>query len=666
MIAGMKKITIVFPRSLHESVLQFLQEETAIQLISAEDASVSTESMKSDTAHHIAQLQFALDFIAGVKRETGVKDVKNWKNIFAGKITAELPALEEIALKLNIPSLIENLQRVNDELTSLYARILNVQEDIRAIEPWSSLRLLPSGSPSLHANIVHRLLIITVKDERIIAERLASIPTAIWQVVYRATKKKNVAIHGELIAHAQDASAVESFEQALDATVVTLPVAEEGSVKKKLEALVRESRRLQGERLHVLGEAKPFLAMEQDIQCAYDALLHRLERERVTETMKHSVYSTVLTGWIPTSWVSLFRKRLGERFPAAAIETSDPGKYEKVPILFQNSSAIKPFEAVTDLYGKPAYHELDPTGPLALFFLISFGLALTDAGYGIFIMLSTYLAIRFMRLKRDMQKMMRLLFLGGAATLVMGALTGGWFGITLETLPEGIVKDVLLSMKVIDPLAQPILLLGIIFLFGVVQLMYAWIVRGMYHWNKGEKSVALLDDFSWPVFIVLIGLALASAQGVFLPAFSQFFTYVMYAGLLFMVAMQGRAAKNIFLRIGGGVLSLSGLISFVSDTLSYSRLLALGLATGIIGLVVNLIASMVHESIPVVGIVLAGAVLLVGHVFNLGINALGAFIHSGRLQFVEFFPKFMEGGGVAFRPFGRVGKYVDNPKDFIY
>ncbi|MDA1169345.1 MAG: V-type ATP synthase subunit I, partial [bacterium] len=113
-------------------------------------------------------------------------------------------------------------------------------------------------------------------------------------------------------------------------------------------------------------------------------------------------------------------------------------------------------------------------------------------------------------------------------------------------------------------------------------------------------------------------------------------------------------------------LSLNGLITFVSDMLSYSRLLALGLATGIIGLVVNLIASMVQDSIPVLGVVLAGAVLLVGHVFNLGINALGAFIHSGRLQFVEFFPKFMEGGGVAFRPFGRIGKYVDNPKDFIH
>ena len=103
----------------------------------------------------------------------------------------------------------------------------------------------------------------------------------------------------------------------------------------------------------------------------------------------------------------------------------------------------------------------------------------------------------------------------------------------------------------------------------------------------------------------------------------------------------------------------------MSDMLSYSRLLALGLATGIIGLVVNLIAGMVNDSIPVIGAIGAVIVLFVGHTFNLAINGLGAFIHAGRLQFVEFFPKFLEGGGAAYKPFGRVSKYVDNPNEFV-
>lgn len=663
MIAEMKKITIAMPRSEREGVLQFLQEETAIHLIESEDLVIAEEE-KSDTPYHLAQLQFALDFIARIKKELGMKDKRSFQNMFAGKPMAELPALEEAAQKIQIPDLISTVQQINDSLTVVDARLLEVKEALNALEPWTSLDLhahLPEGTKNI---LIHHLLVITAKNEQLIEERLLQVPTAAWQVVSRTLRKKNVTVYGELIAHEDDAALVEAFEDDLDAILVTLPIASEESISGKHGILVLEENKLRKERAHLVEQAKNLFLIERDIRFAYDALLHRQERERVSETMRNSSYSTLFTGWIPTTWTELFSKRLSERFPDAILELSDPQEGDKAPVLFQNNSLVKPFEAVTDLYGKPAYHELDPTGPLALFFLISFGLALTDAGYGIVMMVVTFLAERFLNLKKDMQKMMRLLFFGGAMTVVLGALTGGWFSIDLTKLQEGPVKAFLLGVKVLDPLTQPILFLGIIFAFGVVQLMYAWVVRGIYHWKKGERGIAVMDDFAWTALVLTIVLSLASSKG-FLPSSSAlFFKWLMYAAFAFVIATQGRASKNMFLRIGGGILSLNSLIAFVSDMLSYSRLLALGLATGIIGLVVNLIASMVHESIPVVGVVLAGVVLLVGHVFNLGINALGAFIHSGRLQFVEFFPKFLEGGGVAFRPFGRVGKYVDNPKDF--
>lgn len=660
----MKKGTIAIPYSLREQVLQFLQEETALHLTENQDSSVLEEVQRSDTSYHLAQLQFALDFIARIKKELGVKNKRSLKNMFATKPAADLPALEEAAQKIQVPLLITTVQNLNDSLTAIDARLAELAGQITALEPWTSLDLTVSLPQSMQNTLLHHLLVITVKSETQIEERLLSVPTAVWQVVSRIERKKNVTVYGELIAHREEAGSVQQFEEDMDAEVVVLPIASEESIAEKHKALVREQKKFFKERARVMKEAAKMFAMERDIQFAYDALLHRQERERVSEAMRNSSYSTVLEGWIPATWVDLFAARLQERFPEAVLEISEPKEGEKVPVLFQNHSLVKPFEAVTDLYGKPAYHELDPTGPLALFFLVSFGTALTDAGYGIILMVTTFLAERFFNLKKDMQKMMRLLFFAGAVTVVLGALTGGWFSINLTQLPEGVVKNVLLGIKLLDPLAQPILFLGIIFGFGVVQLMYAWVVRGIYHWKKGEKSIAIMDDFSWSVLVLTIILSLASSKGYLLPSLSVFFKYLMYAAFAFLIGTQGRASKNIFLRIGGGILSLNGLIAFVSDMLSYSRLLALGLATGIIGLVVNLIASMVHESIPVVGVVLAGVVLVVGHVFNLGINALGAFIHSGRLQFVEFFPKFLEGGGVAFRPFGRVGKYVDNPKDF--
>lgn len=666
MIAEMKKITLAVPRSEREAMLQFLQEETVIHLAHTIHEAEREPIQTSETSYHIAQLQFALDFIASMKRELGIKNTRSLKNIFAGKPVAKLAALEEVARTLDIPALINSVQHLNDDITAVHAKRKEIESEIALLEPWASLQLNTNNPHTNKKNYIHRLLIIKTRNEASIEQALLQIPTSIWQTIKLTEGKKRVTVYGELVAHVIDTPLVEAFEQAFDASVISLPLSKGESVDNKLQALISEKHQLQSNVSELHHEATKFIAIEQDIRFAYDALLHHLERERTLEITRNSPHSMVLSGWIPTLWVTRFTKRLHEHFPNAAIEVSDVTIEEKTPVLFQNNSLVKPFEAVTDLYGKPAYHELDPTGPLALFFLISFGLALTDAGYGIVIMLATFLAQRYMRLKRDMQKMMRLLFFGGAATVILGAVTGGWFSINLDALPEGFVKSFLLSIKLIDPLKQPIVLLGIIFGFGIVQLSYAWIVRGIYHWKKGEKAIAIMDDFSWTALILFICLSLSSSKGLFLPVYAPFFKMLMYAGFLFMVVTQGRTSKNIFLRIATGAFSITGLIAFVSDTLSYSRLLALGLATGIIGLVVNLIASMVHEGIPVVGVVLAGVVLLVGHVFNLGINALGAFIHSGRLQFVEFFPKFMEGGGVAFRPLGRVGKYVDNPKDFIH
>lgn len=660
----MKKVTIVLPRSEQERVLQFLQEESVVHLIKHSELSLE-ESVSSDTSYHLAQLQFALDFIIRMKKELGIRDKRSIKNMFAGKPLAALSALEGVADRITIPALIETLQHTNDGLTAVDARILELHRDIESLEPWKSL-LFRADHSTLHtSDIVHRLLSISISEEQGIEEALTAVPTALWQVVHRVQGKKDTTVYGELVAHRDDAAAVELFEQEMDATPVTLPVASEESIAGKHEALVRERDTLKQKRLAILEDAKRIVAQEQDIRFAYDALLHRLEREKSLESIRQSAYVTVITGWIPASWVSRFSQRIADVFPDVFIESVDPEERDTVPILFQNNALVRPFEAVTDLYGKPAYHELDPTGPLAIFFLISFALALTDAGYGIVIMIATFIAERFLRLNHEMQKMMRLLFFGGAMTVVMGALTGGWFSIDLSALSDGPMKSILLGVKLIDPLKQPIVFLATIFGFGVIQLMYAWVVRGIYHWKKGDKVIAIMDDFSWTTLVATIMLWLASSKGFFLVSYALPLKWLMYAAILFIVGTQGRSSKNIFLRIGGGVLSLNALIAFVSDMLSYSRLLALGLATGIIGLVVNLIASMVHESIPALGVVLAGVVLLVGHVFNLGINALGAFIHSGRLQFVEFFPKFLEGGGVAFRPFGRVGKYVDNPKDFM-
>ena len=146
---------------------------------------------------------------------------------------------------------------------------------------------------------------------------------------------------------------------------------------------------------------------------------------------------------------------------------------------------------------------------------------------------------------------------------------------------------------------------------------------------------------------------------------AQIFLYIILVATVGLVLTQGRDNKNPLLKIAMGILSLYGLVGYFSDVLSYSRLLALGLSTAIIASVVNLVAFLFMDMIPwaPLGWVVAIVIMVGGHIFNMAINVLGAYIHSGRLQFVEFFPKFMEGGGRRFRPFARESKYVQVVKE---
>jgi V/A-type H+-transporting ATPase subunit I len=506
---------------------------------------------------------------------------------------------------------------------------------------------------------------VNAAEEIMVKQRINKVEAAAQVEIHREVEKKSGFVYLEVIVHEREANKIEEIIAQTSAEKMALDLPSEETIPQRFETLNKEMRDNAKERERLLKKAKKFVRIEKEIKFAYDALLHRKERFLARQKMSDFSLSTVITGWLPKEKFKPLTDEAKKIFPTVCIDEISPKKNELGPVALQNTSLMRPFEAVTDIFGRPKYTELDPTPALSLFFLIAFGLALTDAGYGLVMMGIMWMAEKFFRLKKDMQKMVRLLFYAGAATVVFGAITGGWFGINLENLPPSSGKNFLLSLKLIDPVTEPMNLLLVAFGIGVVQLLFAWVVRGYDHWRKGDMVAVLFDDAAWVTMVIAILLWAGSTRGIFLAGSTSILKTIVIANALVLVLTQGRSYKNPLLKIGGGILSLYGLVGFISDTLSYSRLLALGLATGIIALVVNLMGAMAADSLPGVGWIVAGLVLLVGHVFNIGINALGAFIHSGRLQFVEFFPKFIEGGGSPYKPLGRVNKFVDNPNDFV-
>jgi V/A-type H+-transporting ATPase subunit I len=307
---------------------------------------------------------------------------------------------------------------------------------------------------------------------------------------------------------------------------------------------------------------------------------------------------------------------------------------------------------VTRLYGIPNYREIDPTPLIAPFFAFFFGICITDAGYGFLVALIAYFGAR--KLSGGGKNLFRLLIFAGIATIIVGSLTGGWFGIKPDRLP-GFLKN----LQVLDPQGQgQMTFMGAIIAIGFIQVWFGYFVRMYIDLRERDWAGAFLDQLPWLIAMILIPVTALLYVVVDVPVYLTLIA-VATAGLccLVIVAFSGRESGNIVARLGTGGFELyTKLTGSFGDILSYLRLFALGLATGIIAGVVNTMAGMMWGSL--IGKVAAIGILVGGHIFNLVINALGGFIHTARLQFVEFFTKFYEGGGEEFRPFKKEHTYV--------
>ena len=335
------------------------------------------------------------------------------------------------------------------------------------------------------------------------------------------------------------------------------------------------------------------------------------------------------------------------------MERIQPEEGEEPPIALENSKNIKPFETITRLYGLPGYRELDPTAYLAGFFFVFFGLCLTDVFYGLFIFFLTAFVLHKYRVPSNVRPLVQLLMFGGLASAIIGIFFGGYFGIASDQIPSWARV-----VQIFNPLENPLPIFYLSLGLGFVQIMFGIFLKMLTSIKNGCIKDGILDEGPWLLFFaVLVWLGASTAVENFSGS-REIALLALYSTIVLLVVTQGRKEKSVFMQLFKGIIGLYNIVGYFSDVLSYSRLLALGLATSALGFAVNLIAGIVNDMIPYVGFIFATLILVIGHTFNLAINSLGAFIHSARLQFVEFFGKFMTGGGRGFDPFERKQRYI--------
>lgn len=393
------------------------------------------------------------------------------------------------------------------------------------------------------------------------------------------------------------------------------------------------------------------------LEFAVDYLQMRKDKYEALNDLGFTEKTFVLTGYLPEKHILSLQKEIESKF-TALITYSEPNEDEDVPVLLENSSFSAPVEGITKMYALPSVKDVDPTPVMSFFYYLFFGMMLSDAGYGLIMLIGTTIALKKFKLETSMRKTLTMFRNCGISTIIWGTLFGSWFGDIVQVVGREFFHKEIGSIALwFQPLDDPIKLLLYSFALGILHLFLGVAVSFRMTWKEGKKLDAFLDTV--PVYLTVLGVApLAAGILTNVPTILKTIgTYIMIAGVILLILTSGRHSKSVFGKFFGGIYALYNTATgYLSDILSYSRLLALGLATGSIASVINLIGTMPENT--AVKAVLLIIVFIVGHTANLAINLLGAYVHTDRLQFVELFSKFYTGGGREFAPLTTNTKYI--------
>jgi V/A-type H+-transporting ATPase subunit I len=371
--------------------------------------------------------------------------------------------------------------------------------------------------------------------------------------------------------------------------------------------------------------------------------IDRLEQEIAGAEAESKILSServfALQGWVGEPDIKPLEAILGEF--NCAYELTDPQKGDKVPVRLQNNALTRPMNMVTEMYSLPAYEGIDPNPLMLPFYTIFFGMMFNDLGYGLVLIALSLLVQRKAKPRGMLKYMMGLMLLCGITTAVFGVITGSFFGDCIPVV-AGMLGKKLALPALLNPIEAPITVMVISLALGVVHILFGMGIKAYMLIRDGQPLDALYDIGSWWLFFA--GVAVIALGGTY---------WVLLAGVAALVLTQGRHKPTIAGKLVGGIASLYNVTSYFGDILSYSRLMALMLAGGIIASIVNILGSLNGS------IVFFIIVFIIGHTFNMGINIIGTYVHAARLQYLEFFGKFYVDGGKPFRPLEIKTKYYD-------
>ncbi|MGM9973836.1 MAG: V-type ATP synthase subunit I [Clostridiaceae bacterium] len=644
-IVKMNKFTLLALESQKDDLLRELQLFGETEFINLQEV-INTDTYEElrdlekdalskdfgNNQENLARVKYSIDFI---KEHAPTKS--GLLSMIEDKRAISYEELNNSITAVSWEETWKSLRNLDSMLSNLENERTKIEGEIEALRPWSNFDAPFDSLKELKLSSYFIGSISKQYEDKLLNEFSEKIKEGYIEIVSRNTQDTFLF----LLTSKEMAADSEEILKFYGFSPLTI------NYNEKPEALIRGFKRrideIHKERLEAIEEIKSFKDRLPDLELVYEYYNSLLMRNSVASNFLRTKNTITIMGWIAEEKKNELEDTLNKVVrDNYYIDFEEPTEMEEdqVPIKLRNNSFSAAFEGIVEMYSLPLYKEMDPTPILSVFYVIFFGMMLSDAGYGLLMVIASAIAVKMVK-DKSKKNSYKLFLYAGLSTVIWGAIYGSWFG---DLLPS------YLGIKIpyaIDPPNSITEILIISVIFGFIHIFVGLGMKGYMLIKSGHWKDAIYDVGTW--YAILIGavmllLGLGTIGGVLLGA-----------GLVGVLLTAGREYPSIGAKIGWGIYGVYGVTSYLGDIVSYSRLMALGLATGFIANAFNLVISLIPSPFSYI---LAPLLFLVFHVFNLLVNALGSYVHAARLQYLEFFNKFYEGGGKKFTPYKLSDEYI--------
>ena len=643
-ISKMAKVLIVCHRSEASELLEAVQQAGIVEILDAARGVISKQSedvqtgsgRPRDLEETHSRLERAIQFLSPYNKEK--------TSLFEPRKAVEHSRYSDVVSGQDALDLLDQAEHAQSAMDRLATESDNLQATLDMLIPWQDLDMPVEEIGQLNQAKCWTGLIPTQHAEKA-REKLAELGAVVQTVSVTGNRNACVIVAlNENVEDVQKALRATDFEavafEGMTGTVsalITDRSEQRTQVRKRLKELDAEAAGLSGNLLK--------------LKILYDHYQNLVSREAARGAAPATEQTVILEGWVKDKDYAKL-EGIVNRFKACSVGKIEIAEGEEKPVEIENTHRVRPFEVITRLYGMPHTTDVDPTVFLAPFFALFFGICLTDAAYGIVMIGILWWILK--KINGD-AKFIKMMLICSVPTVVAGALTGGWCGDAIQVFFPSLM-GFRKALMWFDPLESPMHFFYISLALGYLQIIFGISVAFWHRWKRGEKREAIFDHGTWFVWLnslTLFGLAKAFNWPSPVATVFAIVAAVPALGIILFSEREGGWGA----RIGMGCYNVFSTVFYVGDVLSYIRLMALGMVTAGFGMAINSIVQKVM-ALGVVGWIMGAVVFIGGHLFNIANSCLSAFVHSMRLQFVEFFTKFLQGGGREFAPLRKEYRHI--------